>query len=73
MWKKSHKSLVLSILHLNYLNLLAAKHLNMYYVFIYQMLSMCQSVKGIEDTKVNKAGILYRGYILIKEMGNLQI
>ena len=37
------------------------------------MLSMCQSVKGIEDTKVNKAGILYRGYILIKEMGNLQI
>ena len=37
------------------------------------MLSMCQTVQGIEDTKVNKTGILYRDYILIKEMGNTQM
>ena len=73
MRKKAHKSLVLSILQLNDLNLLAAKHLNMYYIFIYWMLSMCQTVQGIEDTKVNKTGILYRDYILIKEMGNIQM
>ena len=73
MRKKAHKSLVLSILQLNDLILLAAKHLNMYYIFIYWMLSMCQTVQGIEDTKVNKTGILYRDYILIKEMGNIQM
>ena len=37
------------------------------------MLSMCPTVQGIEDTKVNKTGIPYRDYILIKEMGNIQI
>ena len=37
------------------------------------MLSMCQTVQGIEDANVNKTGILYRDYILIKEMGNIQL
>ena len=37
------------------------------------MLSMCPTVQCIEDTKVNKTGIPYRDYILIKEMGNIQI
>ena len=26
-------------------------------------------MEGIEDTEVNKAGILYKAYILIEEMG----
>ena len=36
------------------------------------MLSMCQSVQSIEDTKVNKADIFYRDYILIQEVDNKQ-